>query len=191
MCPGEASRGSNLQDILRLLTLWFSHGAAPDVEKALEEGFQHVSIDTWLVVIPQASSNNQRGCLQATPVPHMQSAGKQAVLHVAQVIARIHTTQAVVRRLIHSLLICIGRHHPQALMYPLLVACKSQSSFRRSAAMHVVDNVRQHSATLVEQAQLVRMRPVKQAPVVAHLTYASLQVHQRESLDNTMSSCRH
>ena len=53
MHAGEASRGSNLQDILRLLTLWFSHGAAPDVEKALEEGFQHVSIDTWLVVIPQ------------------------------------------------------------------------------------------------------------------------------------------
>lgn len=51
---GEALRGSNLQDILRLLTLWFTHGAAPDVEKALEEGFTHVSIDTWLVVIPQA-----------------------------------------------------------------------------------------------------------------------------------------
>ncbi len=50
---GEGSRGSNLQDILRLLTLWFTHGAAPDVEKALEEGFGHVSIDTWLVVIPQ------------------------------------------------------------------------------------------------------------------------------------------
>lgn len=41
-------------------------------------------------------------------------------------------------------------------MYPLLVACKSQSSFRRSAAMAVVDNVRTHAATLVEQAQLVR-----------------------------------
>lgn len=53
-CAGEALRGSNLQDILRLLTLWFTHGAAPDVEKALEEGFTHVSIDTWLVVIPQA-----------------------------------------------------------------------------------------------------------------------------------------
>ena len=59
------------------------------------------------------------------------------------------------RRLIHSLLICIGRHHPQALMYPLLVACKSQSSLRRSAALGVVDNVRSHSPTLVEQAQLV------------------------------------
>jgi FKBP12-rapamycin complex-associated protein len=44
-----------LQDILRLLTLWFNHGSAPDVEAALQEGFGHVSIDTWLVVIPQVN----------------------------------------------------------------------------------------------------------------------------------------
>ena len=50
---GEARQGAKLQDILRLLTLWFSHGNAPDVEAALQEGFRHVSIDTWLVVIPQ------------------------------------------------------------------------------------------------------------------------------------------
>ena len=72
-------------------------------------------------------------------------------------IARIHTTVQPVRRLIHNLLVRIGKHHPQALMYPLLVACKSQSSFRRQAAMSVVDAVRQHSATLVEQAQLVSL----------------------------------
>ena len=53
MPPGEARQGAKLQDILRLLTLWFSHGNAPDVEAALQEGFRHVSIDTWLVVIPQ------------------------------------------------------------------------------------------------------------------------------------------
>ena len=47
-------RGSNLQDILRLLTLWFNHGRSPDVEAALQEGFSVVSIDTWLMVIPQA-----------------------------------------------------------------------------------------------------------------------------------------
>jgi hypothetical protein len=53
--PGIPTRpaSANLQDILRLLTLWFSHGASPDVEAALQEGFGHVSIDTWLVVIPQ------------------------------------------------------------------------------------------------------------------------------------------
>ena len=72
-----------------------------------------------------------------------------------QIIARIHTANQPVRAIIHDVLVRIGRHHPQALMYPLLVACKSQSASRRNAAMSVVDNVRQHAATLVEQAQLV------------------------------------
>ena len=53
---GETHPGAALQDILRLLTLWFNHGSAPDVEAALQEGFGHVSIDTWLVVIPQVGS---------------------------------------------------------------------------------------------------------------------------------------
>jgi hypothetical protein len=51
------------QDILRLLTLWFNHGRYPEVEKALQEGFAVVSIDTWLVVIPQVGG--WRGCCGA------------------------------------------------------------------------------------------------------------------------------
>jgi phosphatidylinositol kinase/protein kinase (PI-3 family) len=43
----------SLQDILRLLTLWFSHGSHPDAETALRRGFNTISIDTWLAVIPQ------------------------------------------------------------------------------------------------------------------------------------------
>ncbi len=43
----------NLQDVLRLLTLWFNHGSGAEAEAALQEGFALVSIDTWLVVIPQ------------------------------------------------------------------------------------------------------------------------------------------
>lgn len=46
-----------LQDILRLLTLWFAHGGSPAAMAALQEGFGLVSIDTWLVVIPQVSSS--------------------------------------------------------------------------------------------------------------------------------------
>lgn len=42
-----------VQDILRLLTLWFNHGATAEVQMALQRGFQLVSIDTWLVVLPQ------------------------------------------------------------------------------------------------------------------------------------------
>jgi FKBP12-rapamycin complex-associated protein len=39
----------------------------------------------------------------------------------------------------------------QALMYPLLVACKSISNLRKAAAEEVVDKVRQHSGALVDQ----------------------------------------
>ncbi|RMZ52908.1 hypothetical protein APUTEX25_001027, partial [Auxenochlorella protothecoides] len=144
---GQAVR-SSLQDILRLLTLWFQHGAAPDVEAALADGFSHVNIDTWLVVIPQ-------------------------------VIARIHTNSYPVRRLIHSLLVRIGRFHPQALMYPLLVACKSQSVARRAAAVSVMDNVRQHSATLVEQAQLVSQELIRMAVLWHEQWHESLEEASR------------
>lgn len=36
-------------------------------------------------------------------------------------------------------------------MYPLLVACKSISTLRQKSAQYVVDQVRHHSGTLVEQ----------------------------------------
>ncbi|KAF2294310.1 hypothetical protein GH714_009143 [Hevea brasiliensis] len=106
----------SLQDILRLLTLWFNHGATAEVQMALQNGFAHVNINTWLVVLPQ-------------------------------IIARIHSNNHAVRELIQSLLVRIGQSHPQALMYPLLVACKSISNLRRAAAQEVVDKVRQHSGT--------------------------------------------
>jgi FKBP12-rapamycin complex-associated protein len=112
----------SLQDILRLLTLWFNHGATADVQTALKTGFSHVNINTWLVVLPQ-------------------------------IIARIHSNNRAVRELIQSLLIRIGENHPQALMYPLLVACKSISNLRRAAAQEVVDKVRQHSGALVDQVK--------------------------------------
>uniref|UniRef100_A0A2P2LTC7 Serine/threonine-protein kinase TOR n=1 Tax=Rhizophora mucronata TaxID=61149 RepID=A0A2P2LTC7_RHIMU len=43
----------SLQDILRLLTLWFNHGDTVEVQMALQKGFAHVKINTWLVVLPQ------------------------------------------------------------------------------------------------------------------------------------------
>ena len=42
-----------LQDVLRLLTLWFTYGHLTEVEAALAEGFNAITIDTWLPVIPQ------------------------------------------------------------------------------------------------------------------------------------------
>ncbi|KAI4295808.1 hypothetical protein L6164_035812 [Bauhinia variegata] len=129
----------SLQDILRLLTLWFNHGATVEVQMALKKGFSLVNIDTWLVVLPQ-------------------------------IIARIHSNNHAVRELIQSLLVRIGQSHPQALMYPLLVACKSISTLRREAAQEVVEKVRQHSGLLVDQAQLVSKELIRVA-ILWHETW--------------------
>nr|CCA19196.1 PREDICTED: similar to fkbprapamycin associated protein putative [Albugo laibachii Nc14] len=51
---GRSRWAANVQqDILRVLTLWFAHGDRPEVYTALEQGFHSVSIETWLIVIPQ------------------------------------------------------------------------------------------------------------------------------------------
>ncbi|KAG8529931.1 uncharacterized protein KY384_005412 [Bacidia gigantensis] len=47
------TQASSLQDALRLLTLWFAHGSHHEVNAAVLEGFNDVSIDVWLEVIPQ------------------------------------------------------------------------------------------------------------------------------------------
>ncbi|KAH7836314.1 hypothetical protein Vadar_034584 [Vaccinium darrowii] len=138
----------SLQDILRLLTLWFNHGATAEVQKALQKGFALVNINTWLVVLPQ-------------------------------IIARIHSNNHAVRELIQSLLVRIGQSHPQALMYPLLVACKSISPLRRAAAQEVVDKVRQHSGVLVDQAQLVSKELIRVAILWHEMWHEALEEASR------------
>ncbi|KAK1436478.1 hypothetical protein QVD17_02258 [Tagetes erecta] len=138
----------SLQDILRLLTLWFNHGSTAEVQTALQIGFSHVNINTWLVVLPQ-------------------------------IIARIHSNIHAVRELIQSLLVRIGQCHPQALMYPLLVACKSISNLRKAAAQEVVDKVRQHSGLLVDQAQLVSEELIRVAILWHEMWHEALEEASR------------
>ncbi|XP_061978009.1 serine/threonine-protein kinase TOR isoform X1 [Populus nigra] len=138
----------SLQDILRLLTLWFNHGASAEVQMALQKGFSHVNINTWLVVLPQ-------------------------------IIARIHSNTHAVRELIQSLLVRIGQSHPQALMYPLLVACKSISNLRKAAAEEVVNKVRKHSGVLVDQAQLVSTELIRVAILWHEMWHEGLEEASR------------
>ena len=44
---------TKLQDVLRLLYLWFRYGDLKSVSQALLGGFETISIDIWLSVIPQ------------------------------------------------------------------------------------------------------------------------------------------
>jgi FKBP12-rapamycin complex-associated protein len=72
-----------------------------------------------------------------------------------QLIARIDSPRPLVHQLIRILLIDVGRQHPQALIYPLVVASKSVVRDREVAANRVLNNMREHSHTLVQQAIVV------------------------------------
>ncbi|CAN0880168.1 Serine/threonine-protein kinase TOR [Linum grandiflorum] len=67
----------------------------------------------------------------------------------------------------------------QALMYPLLVACKSISNLRRAAAQEVVDKVRQHSGVLVDQAQLVSKELIRVAILWQEMWHEGLEEASR------------
>jgi FKBP12-rapamycin complex-associated protein len=142
------SSGSSLQDTLRLLTLWFTHGGNPEVNTTVTDGFQTISVDTWLEVIPQ-------------------------------LIARINQPDPTVRRTIHQLLADVGQRHPQALVYPLTVAAKSQLSRRKTSAMQIMDNMKSHSATLVVQAELVSQELIRVAVLWHELWHEGLEEASR------------
>jgi FKBP12-rapamycin complex-associated protein len=73
------------------------------------------------------------------------------MLIARQIIARIQTPSINIRRTIDNLLVDIGKHHPQALIYALAVASKSSSNSRKNAALAIMDRMREHSALVVEQ----------------------------------------
>ncbi|EWC44191.1 phosphatidylinositol 3-kinase tor2 [Drechslerella stenobrocha 248] len=82
---------------------------------------------------------------------------------IPQLIARINQPDPVVRRSIHQLLGDVGRAHPQALVFPLTVAAKSQHTRRQKSASSLIENVKTHSATLVDQAALVSQELIRVA----------------------------
>lgn len=143
------SEGSSLQDTLRLLTLWLGHGGYSEVNSAVTEGFTRVSVDTWLEVIPQ-------------------------------LIARINQPNKRLQQSVHHLLADVGRAHPQALVYPLTVAMKSFEGSRRSrSAAQIMDSMRQHSAKLVEQADLVSSELIRVAVLWHELWHEGLEEASR------------
>ena len=143
------SSGSSLQDTLRLLTLWFNHGATHEVTSAVVEGVSDVSVDTWLEVIPQ-------------------------------LIARINQPNRRVQQSVHNLLADVGRAHPQALVYPLTVAMKSWKGSRRSrSAAQIMDSMRQHSASLVAQADTVSHELIRVAVLWHELWHEALEEASR------------
>ncbi|KAL1494336.1 hypothetical protein ABEB36_009951 [Hypothenemus hampei] len=142
------SKGSSLQDTLRLLTLWFDYGVSAQVSEAITDGIRIVDKNTWLQVIPQ-------------------------------LIARIDTNRHLVSKNIHHLLVDIGKIHPQALVYPLTVASKSNSPIRRSAANKILKSMSEHSPTLVRQAYMAAEELIRVAILWHEIWHEGLEEASR------------
>ncbi|CEQ40386.1 SPOSA6832_01995, partial [Sporobolomyces salmonicolor] len=98
---------------------------------------------------------------------------------IPQLIARIHAPDANVRKLIQHVLTDVGRAHPQALVYPLTVASKYPSENRRRAALSIMNKMRDHSASLVEQAVLVSQELIRVAILWHELWHEGLEEASR------------
>lgn len=98
---------------------------------------------------------------------------------IPQLIARIDTPRLFVGQLIHKLLSDIGKSHPQALVYPLSVASKSASQTRKSAANKILDSMREHSPTLVEQAKMCSEELIRVAILWHEQWYEGLEEASR------------
>ncbi|QLQ82667.1 hypothetical protein HG537_0H04300 [Torulaspora globosa] len=97
-----------------------------------------------------------------------------------QLIARIHQPDKVVSRSLLSLLSDFGKAHPQALVYPLTVAIKSESVSRQKAALSIIEKMRMHSPVLVDQAELVSHELIRVAVLWHELWYEGLEDASRQ-----------
>lgn len=146
-----------------MLTLWFDHCTTQEIYDTLNEGIKVTPMEIWLQVIPQ-------------------------------LIARIDSNKQLVARLIHNLLTEVGRVHPQALVYRLLLAAKTSStlgatansylhhghnnfenSTRNQVAGDILNSMREHSSTLVDQAKLVSDELIRVAILWHEMWHESLE----------------
>ena len=98
---------------------------------------------------------------------------------IPQLIARINQPVARVRQGVQKLLVDVGKIHPQALVYPLTVAMKSEVKGRAESAKAVMEKLRGHSPVLVEQAQLVSKELIRVAVLWHELWHEGLEEASR------------
>ncbi|GFS18339.1 serine/threonine-protein kinase mTOR [Elysia marginata] len=98
---------------------------------------------------------------------------------IPQLIARIDTPRLLVQRLVHQLLVDIGKAHPQALIYPLTVASKSNVALRQAAANKILKTMCERGQTLVTQAMLVSEELIRVAILWHELWHEGLEEASR------------
>jgi FKBP12-rapamycin complex-associated protein len=156
-----------------VITSYTSHGDRENIELPASAIAGHVvpAIEGFFKSISLSSSSSLQDTLRVLTLwfahgsyPEVNTAITEGITTVKvdtwlevipQLLARINQPNQRVRSSIHKLINEVGRAHPQAMVFPLTVSMKSDISKRSRSAALLMDAMRQHSPTLVEQADLV------------------------------------
>ena len=98
---------------------------------------------------------------------------------IPQLIARINQPNSRVRYAILKLLCAVGKFHPQALVYPLTVAMKSDIARRSESAKFILNSLSSHSKILVDQAQVISKELIRVAVLWHELWHEGLEEASR------------
>jgi len=179
----QSAGDNSLQDLLRVLALWFEFGPsenAGDAARSLAQlRSQQNSTPPPLPFMSPYSPADEHASPPSISAAMLHGIHLIAIEHwlsvIPQLIARIHVTSPPVRHVLLELLHRVGRAHPQALIYPLMVASKSPVDTRRRSALAVLDAMRAHSNLLVTQASLVSEQLVRVAILWPELFHEGLE----------------
>lgn len=97
---------------------------------------------------------------------------------IPQLMARIQIPLRNVRMGIHRMLSTLGKHHPQALVFPIIV--DKQSPTRANSAQTVITAIRPYCATLLDEALLVSSELIRVAILWKERWYKSLDEASRQ-----------
>jgi FKBP12-rapamycin complex-associated protein len=124
VCIGGKNISKTLQDLLRLIDIWFSMGEKQEIDDLINKAINKIDMDSWLLVIPQ-------------------------------LLARVVVIEERIKNSLVKLLKKIGKDHPRALIYPLVVMSKSKSKKRRNAAEIILHEMREKHKILIEESSLI------------------------------------
>lgn len=143
------SKGSSLQDTLRLLTLWFEYGDSKAVSDAIAEGIRKIEKNTWLQVIPQLIA---RIDTKRTLVAKL----------INQLLIDIGKTHP--QALVYPLTVA---------------ATKSNSNLRKRAANNILKSMSEHSPVLVAQARMASEELIRVAILWHEIWHEGLEEASR------------
>eukprot|EP00039_Didymoeca_costata_P005657 m.83399 g.83399 ORF g.83399 m.83399 type:complete len:2577 (+) comp12920_c0_seq6:63-7793(+) len=94
---------------------------------------------------------------------------------IPQLVARINVMESRVRNSIFLLLLDIGHEHPQALVFPLLVAARSEVKEREDGALWLLSKMRDHSPEIINQAEFVACGLIRAGVLWSEQWHTALQ----------------